>query len=133
MSRHTRPEPLFSAPAEDADHVATSRAPIWSESPLEREMLGVLERPSAGETVETAYRRKECELVELFSRLTISDARALHRRLSNPSPDDPLATRFGRMIAERRQRLLAFLDGAWRREALGQAAPVYESKRHGHT
>jgi hypothetical protein len=102
-----------SAPAHNTGH------DVWPEVSCEREILALLEAPLAGPTIEVAHGQRERELGEMFARLSVTDSRALHRRLANPSPRDPIASRFGLMIAERRQRLLSFLAGARRREALG--------------
>jgi hypothetical protein len=54
----------------------------------------------------------------LFARVSVNDARALHRRLSLSLADDPIATRFSRLVVERRARLMVFLADARRREAV---------------
>jgi len=74
-----------------------------------------------GESAHTAFRNKEIQLAELFARLTVTDARALHRRLTIPAKDDPVAARFGRLTKDRRDRLTAFLADARRRQALAAA------------
>lgn len=86
----------------------------------EPHVIGILARaPIAGETIEIAYRRKERELADVFRTLDRYAAAALHRRLSEPRTrtDDELAARFGRLVVERRTRLLAILADAPRREA----------------
>lgn len=91
----------------------------WRRVELEDEILSVLRAPSAsGDRIEMAFRRKEQELIMLFARLTVLDAMELHRRLRLDLATDPIATSFGRLIAERRVRLVSFLAGARRREAL---------------
>lgn len=92
----------------------------WPELSLEREILALFEAPLEGATIEIAHRRREQQLGEMFARLSVMESGTLYRRLVNPSPGDPIARRFGLMIAERRQRLLSFLAGARRREALAQ-------------
>jgi len=90
---------------------------------LEARMLAILDSPAQpGEPIDLAFRRKELELTQLFGRLDVLAARALHRRLVSPSARDALANRFSRFVAERRARLLAFLGDARRREALRKAA-----------
>jgi hypothetical protein len=74
-----------------------------------------------GETTAVAFARKEQALGELFATLTILESRALHARLSNPRPDDPIATRFTLLVADRRARLLAFLADARRRQVIVDA------------
>lgn len=94
----------------------------WRRVDLEDEILSVLgSAPEPGERLEMAFRRKEQELIMLFARLSAADARELHHRLTLGRADDPIATRFARLIAERRERLLSFLAGARRREALRDA------------
>jgi hypothetical protein len=85
----------------------------------ERALFAILEcGAQLGETIDAHNRRKERELGALFATLSVLQARALHKRLSSPAADDPIATRFARMIAERRHRLLVFLADARRREAI---------------
>jgi len=108
------PSSVWSPPAEVAvrtvpepplDHL---RAPI-------RDI--VLRAQAAGETVLVAHARKEGDLRDLFAKLTVLEARALHRRLERVCDDDPLAALFQRLAPDRRRRLLAFLADARRREA----------------
>jgi hypothetical protein len=102
-----------------ADQPDEDRALAWSSVKLEAEILETFAAPAApGEQLELAFRRKEHELKVLFDRLSVADARALHRRFTLMLPGDPIASRFGRLISERRARLLAFLADARRREAL---------------
>ncbi|MEJ7597433.1 MAG: hypothetical protein WKG01_05945 [Kofleriaceae bacterium] len=88
----------------------------------EAELLEILTTaPATGETIEASYRRKEHDLTQVFARLSPPEARTLHRRLSEARPDDAVAGPFGRMVEARRTRLLAFLGGARRREAVAIA------------
>ena len=73
--------------------------------------------PEYGETIDSAYRRKERALAEVFGSLTRKEAATLHRRLSEPRADDTLAQRFTRLVVDRRTRLLAVLADIPRREA----------------
>jgi hypothetical protein len=94
----------------------------WSNVQLETEIVATLDAPRLpNERIEFAFRRKEAELAALFDRLSSEDSRELHRRLTLTLQDDPIATRFARLIAPRRARLLAFLADARRREALRAA------------
>jgi len=103
---------LFEQPEEE-------RALAWHSVKLEAEILETFAASSApGERLELAFRRKEHELKLLFDRLSIADARELHRRFTLMLPSDPIASRFGRLIGERRARLLAFLADARRRQSL---------------
>ena len=86
---------------------------------VERAILAILDSPTAAETIEATFRRKERELGEIFAGLTVLESRALHKRLSDAR--DPLAIRFGRLVCARRERLLAFLADARRREAIAGA------------
>ncbi len=87
----------------------------------ERALLAILDAPpQPGETLNAAYHRKERELGTAFAKLAVSEARALVRRLTTRRVDDGLAVRFGRLVADRRHRLLAFLGDARRREALAR-------------
>jgi len=89
---------------------------------IENEVIAILNSPSyPGETIEAAFTRKEQQLRNTFARLTPLEARALHQRLEACRQGDQLASLFGRLIAPRRARLLAFLSGARRREALAAA------------
>lgn len=86
---------------------------------LEAQILETLAAPTdPDERREVAFRRKERALEAIFERLSVADSRELHRRLTLMLPEDPIAAQFGRLIAERRARLLAFLADARRREAL---------------
>ena len=100
---------------------ADDEAPVkltWQPIANEQEVIAVLDAaPEPHETIELAFRRKEHELRALFDRLTLADARALHRRLTLRLHDDPISTRFARMIGERRNRLMDYLASARRREA----------------
>jgi len=86
-----------------------------SKPPLEAELLTILTAKAFGEAIEVGFRRKELELKGVFARLGIEEATALHRRLCASSDGDELATQFGRLSSERRERLLSFLGDARRR------------------
>ncbi len=93
--------------------------------PLDAALIAVLDSgPVPGETIEVAFRRKECELAELFASLAADDALALHRRLASPRDGDPVATRFARLVVARRERLLGFLADARRRAAVAAVKGV---------
>lgn len=94
----------------------------WRRVQLEAQILAVLQAPpEPDERIEYAFRRKEDELMQLFAQLSTFDAMELHRRLTLCVSDDPIAARFMRLIVERRVRLLSYLAGARRREALRSA------------
>jgi len=99
--------------------VAPKAAPDTS---ADARLLAILDSPLApGETFATGFSRKEAELGNAFAQLTILEARALHARLSINKPGDALADKFSRLTVDRRNRLLTFLAGARRREALAAA------------
>lgn len=86
------------------------------------ELLAILAAPLApGDTALAGYARKEAELGNAIARLAVLEARALHARLSTPRAGDVLAAALARLTSERRHRLLAFLAGARRREAIAAA------------
>jgi hypothetical protein len=87
----------------------------------EAALAAILAAPSQGETYELAFRRKERAFVEQCASLPVLAAMALHRRLANPRAGDELAAQFGRLVVERRHRILDFLAGARRRAALATA------------
>jgi hypothetical protein len=88
---------------------------------IEQTIVDILaSAPQYGETIDAAYRRKECALAEVFGSLTRKEAATLHRRLSEPRADDTLAQRFTRLVVDRRTRLLAVLADIPRREARGR-------------
>lgn len=92
-------------------------------------LLGILAGgPADGETLDAAFRRKERELGALFATLDVATSRALHRRLSISADGDVVAARFGRLVSERRARLLAFLADARRREAIARARSFESTK-----
>lgn len=80
-----------------------------------------------GESAQALYRRKEHLLGALFATLTVSEAMALHQRLSTLDPGDAVCVQFGRLVADRRERLLAFLETARRRAAIEAARRPFSS------
>jgi len=92
----------------------------WSSS-SDVALLTILEAPLyCYETAAVGFARKEAELRQVMSLLTVAESRALQSRLSNPKPGDQLAELFMRMTADRRARLINFLADARRREALAR-------------
>lgn len=86
------------------------------------ELIAVLDAPLApGETALAGYARKERDLGGLFAQLAVMEARAMHARLSSGRAGDELATKFARLVTDRRARLLAFLADARRRAAIAGA------------
>lgn len=96
--------------------------PTWQPVALEDEILATFDAsPQEFESVAVAFQRKEHALAEVFSRLSAVDSLALKRRLDLALPGDPIAARFGRLVVDRRTRLLAFLADARRRIAIHAA------------
>lgn len=94
-------------------------APAWRPVSAETEILATLDAPrAAGEQHDAAFRRKEFELGAIFATLSALDSLELQRRVGLRLPGDALAERFGRLTAERRARLIAFLVAARRRFAV---------------
>ena len=71
--------------------------------------LSLFDRHS-NETARVGHDRKEREVATLFAQLTPAQSLALSKRLAINAPDDPLAVAFGRMLVDRRNRLIAFLE-----------------------
>jgi hypothetical protein len=121
-------KPTQEASSEGSDSLADSTADEvpyrqqWCAVALEAEILESLHAgPLPNQRISGAFERKERELAAIFARLSITDARSLHRRLTIPAASDPLAQKFGQMVIDRQQRLITFLAGARRREALRQS------------
>jgi hypothetical protein len=87
---------------------------------IEQAILEILQAARGQEIVSEAFRRKEQELRAVFVAFTPIEAGSLLRRLSNPGPGDVLAEQFGRLVVERKQRLLAVLASAPRRAAIAR-------------
>ncbi len=86
---------------------------------IDAPLIAILDAPLRfRETAHEGFRRKEHELASAFAALTVLEARALHARLASRHPDDALALRFGRLVIDRRTRLLEFLADARRRQAI---------------
>jgi hypothetical protein len=90
----------------------------WSPLPggLDDRIIAVFDRAILGPP-SVVFRTKEVQLGELFATLSVSDANALHRRVTLAVKGDPLVERFGRLTRERRDRLVLFLAEARRRRA----------------
>ncbi len=88
---------------------------------IEHQIAALIVRPiEPGEGHRTGNDRKERELLMLLETLTAVEALTLRRRLACSRPDDALAMAFGRLVVERRTRVLAFLDDTRRGIALRQ-------------
>ncbi len=86
----------------------------------ETEIAEILSAPIEG-TAAAGYEKKERALRGEFDQLSTVESRVLAQRLRRGRPNDGLASQFSRMTAERRERLLAYLDGARRRDAVRDA------------
>src|SRR5664279_4326346 len=76
------PAPLVAAP--------TSNARVARE----HEIITALDQGAApGERTADAFRRKEHVVGNLFASLSVDDSRSLHRRLTIPTQEDPIAIR----------------------------------------
>ncbi len=84
-------------------------APV--EIPIEQQIIDTIAAPlHANETSRVGNDRKEREVAMLLAQLTPVQSLALSKRLAVNAADDPLAVAFGRMLVDRRNRLIAFLD-----------------------
>ena len=100
----------------------------WTPVALETEILVALDaHKEAHETLDAAFRRKEHEIGAVFARLTPADSLALERRLNLSLAGDPIAARFSRLVAARRNRLVSFLSEMRRR----QPRRAHVGARHG--
>lgn len=114
---HSKMHERFRKVSEAAPAPAAPSSTSW----FEPQLNAILRRPVESGNAHEAHRMKEHEIGELFAKLTVMESWTLHKRLSNPSAIDDLASAFGRLILERRARLLAFLGDARRRAAIAQA------------
>jgi hypothetical protein len=77
----------------------------------EARLIAALMQPARpDENHREAGARKEHEVADILMQLGEIDAYQLQRRLTAARPDDPLVIAFGRLVIERRQRLLAALE-----------------------
>lgn len=130
-----RPEPTFVAPplpptaataVVNAPPGGTAAASVvtipHTRVACELEIIAALDQgEEPGERIADAFRRKEHVLGNLFASLSVDDARRLHQRLTNPTPDDPIAVRMKRFTPDRSRRLITFLADARRRAAVAKA------------
>ena len=86
---------------------------------FEPALLEILRRPVAPGQARDGHAQKEREIGELFARLNVADAMALHKRLTCAPHGDAVVEAFARLIEERRVRLIRFLGDARRRAAIG--------------
>lgn len=99
--------------------VAKPKEAIETRTTIEDQILQILEEAApCGESLQSTFARKERELCCAFTTLTSNAANDLARRLAELDPKDRVAAAFGRLAAERRARLVAFLEDAPRRAAV---------------
>jgi hypothetical protein len=115
------PTPSLLRPAADPEPVQPPAAPVRLNPATEHELLAILEAPASDMTIAAAFAYKERALRVVFASLRPVCAYALRQRLLRVSDGDVLAARFGRLAPERRDRLIAVLGDARRREAIEQA------------
>jgi len=121
-------DPGSLATIDDTDADSVQPKVTWTPVPLETEILAVLDAPQRDhETLDAAFRRKEHELGAVFAQLTPGDSLALERRLNLSLAGDPIAARFSRLVAARRNRLVGFLSEMRRR----QPRRAHIGARHG--
>lgn len=79
--------------------------------PIESQLIATIEAPlQTNETSRVGHDRKEREVASLLAQLTPAQSLTLTKRLAANAPHDPLAAAFGRMLVERRNRLVAYLE-----------------------
>lgn len=79
--------------------------------PVEAQLIAAIEQPlRAGEVHRVGNDRKEREIAGLLDTLTPVQSLALCTRLAAGTASDPLVIAFGRLLVERRNRLIAFLE-----------------------
>lgn len=119
VPQSSSPPPPPAPPVEQVVEATVAPAPVVAPLALDEQIFAILDEPTPeGVTASYAYREKEHALAAYFRTLSVADARVLHRRLTIPSPDDALAMRFSRLVADRQARLVAVLADARRREAI---------------
>jgi len=123
MSSAVHPTAHAPVSSETSPSKSTERVPAPSvPADIDRSIQVLLDTSAEpGETINGAFQRKEQALRVLFADLPSAQASTLHRRLSNPTTGDMVAQRFLRLDVNRRDRLLAFLRDARRREAIAVA------------
>lgn len=89
---------------------------------FEAELIALLMRPVPPGQARERHALKEREIGELLGRLSVLEARALHKRLTCRVAGDEVVVAFDRLVVERRARLITFLEDARRREALARCA-----------
>lgn len=84
---------------------------------LDPRLLALLKpRHTPGAGAQLTFTILEQELTDLFAALSIDESRALYHRLRLPTAGDRVAALFGRLAPPRRERLVAYLADARRRQ-----------------
>jgi hypothetical protein len=93
--------------------------------PVQREaaILEIIAAPLMGGAT-AGYAQKEAALRAEVEELSHMECRTLALRIRQASPDDPLTVPFRRWTAERRGRVVEFLEDSRRREALRREAEL---------
>ncbi len=90
--------------------VATAKA-APAALPIEAQLITAIEQPlRSGEMHRVGNDRKEREIAALLDTLTPVQSLSLCTRLAAGTASDPLVIAFGRLLVERRNRLVAFLE-----------------------
>lgn len=122
--RRAAPQETICAPAPVSlvPVIAETHSALPKPIALEDAIIAALDAPAEPhERPSEVFRRKELAVGELFAALSIIDAYVLHKRLSVRQAGDPIASRFGRLVADRQQRLMEFLGDARRRAAFARS------------
>jgi hypothetical protein len=91
--------------------VAATKAAAPVALPIEAQLIATIEQPlRSGEMHRPGNDRKEREIAALLDTLTPVQSLALCTRLAAGTASDPLVIAFGRLLVERRNRLIAFLE-----------------------
>lgn len=99
--------------------VATRKPAFVATIAIEAELVALIERPiNSAETHRAGNDRKERELCALLDRLSDLEAHTLRQRLSAARGSDPLVASSRRISADRRARIVAFIEDTRRRNAL---------------
>ncbi len=79
--------------------------------PVEQQLIDLIVAPLRDhENCRTGNDRKEHEIAALLAQLTPVQSLALTKRLAINAANDPLVAAFGRLLIERRNRLVAYLE-----------------------
>lgn len=85
-------------------------------------LLGILGASAPGRSIHEHFASLERALLAVLGSMSLADTRILRRRLARGAIHDPLAEKISRLKSERRERILAFLREAPRRQATTGAA-----------